>query len=90
MFDQMGYIKSGTFVGVDVGMDQAAAIDSIKTRFPEFEFVGPNTEGNCSDFTLEGDEFIQLYDSTWRGGLMCMSFENQKVTSIAWIFKLGI
>lgn len=87
IFNQRGHITSGNFAGIEVGMSQAAALSRVRTNFPQLELVGPNADNRCFDLRLNGEEFVQIYDATWRGGTICMAFARGRVASVAWRFN---
>lgn len=87
LFNQRGYTEKGGFIGITTGMDKYEALKNLRTNFRGLDISGPNRDKRCFDMKLSGDEFIQAYDSSWRGGTICVAFSNDRVKSIAWNFN---
>ena len=87
IFNQSGHISSGEFIGINIGMNESDVVNKIRNYSPKVDLVGPNADNRCFDIKLHGDQFIQIYDESWRGGTICVSFVGGKATSIAWKFN---
>jgi hypothetical protein len=87
LFNQSGYIESGKMFGISIGSEKSVAMKQITIMSRGSDVIGPNSNNECLGRHLEGDEFIQVYDESWRGGTICVSFRGNVVHSILWRFN---
>lgn len=85
LFSPEGYAESGTPLGIQVGSSTADAA-VVLNRFG-LEQVDPAVPSACLGRQYQGVDVELWYDRSWRRGVICMTEDDNVVTSVAWYFN---
>jgi hypothetical protein len=88
-----GYIESGSKFGIEIGMSRDAAANKLASRGLEWSELPTDprfSPQSCHGHTHSPERLVELWiDRSWRRGTICLSSEENKITSVSWVYNWG-